>query len=95
MFGNATLEIPASGDIGPTQMDGLSDQLAMIMGRTAARTLSERDDSVSVTLESGTVVIIGHEQVDGTLIIGCSMEVITRCGGFREYANDVIMGPLL
>ena len=23
------------------------------------------------------------------------MEVIRRCGGFREYANNVIMGPIL
>ena len=23
------------------------------------------------------------------------MDVIRRCGGFREYANDVVMGPII
>lgn len=60
MFGQATLEIPRSGDIGPSRTDGLSDQLAMTIGRTAAWTLSEQDGYVTVTLESGSVRLIGR-----------------------------------
>lgn len=105
MFGNATIEIPASGHIGPSQTDGLSDELAIAIGRLAARTLSEPDTFVTVTLENGTVTIIGHNDVDNTVVIGwvkspsslsmVNMDVIRRCGGFREYANDVIGGPIL
>jgi hypothetical protein len=58
MFGNATLSIPANGVIGPSKTDGLSDQLAMVMGRLAAQTLSEPDAFVTVTLESSEVVVI-------------------------------------
>lgn len=61
MFGQATLEIPQSGNIGPSRTDGLSDQLAMIMGRTAAMTLSDKDGYVTVSLQSGEVRFIGRE----------------------------------
>ncbi len=60
MFGQATLEIPQSGNIGPSQTIGLSDRMAMIMGRTAASTLSEYDGFVRVCLESGEVRLIGR-----------------------------------
>ncbi len=70
MFGQATLEIPQSGDIGPSRTDGLSDQLAMAMGRTAALTLSEQDGYITVTLESGSVRVIGHDTLHGKLTIG-------------------------
>lgn len=56
MFGKATLEIPASGVIGPTRTEGLSDELAMIFGRIAARTLSEHDGPVIMSLENGHVI---------------------------------------
>ena len=61
MYGKATLDIPAVGNIRRSCTDGLSDQLAMILGRTAALTLSEQNDSVTVTLESGELIIIGHK----------------------------------
>ena len=62
MYGKATLDIPAVGNIGRSRTDGLSDELALILGRTAAWTLSEQDGYVTVTLESGLRRIIGpHE----------------------------------
>ncbi len=60
MFGKATLDIPASGNIGPSRTDGLSDELAMVLGRSAARTLSEQDGYVTVSLESGETKVIGY-----------------------------------
>lgn len=105
VFGNATIEIPASGHIGPSKTNGLSDELAITIGRLAARTLSEPNAFVTVTLENGTITIIGHNDVDNTVVIGwvkgpgslsmVNMDVIRRCGGFREYANDVVGGPIL
>lgn len=105
MFGNATVNIPDDGIIGPSLTDGLSDELAIAIGRLAARTLSEPDAFITVTLENGTVTIIGHNDVNNTIVIGwvrspdnlpmVNMDVIRRCGGFREYANDVIGGPIL
>ena len=43
MFGIATLEIPRSGVIGPSCYPGLSDHYALVLGRFAARTLSDED----------------------------------------------------
>ena len=59
MFGKATLDIPASGNIGHSRTEGLSDRMALSFGRTAAMTLSDQDDHVTVTLESGEVRVIG------------------------------------
>lgn len=70
MFGTATLEIPQSGNIGPSRTDGLSDDLAMCIGRIAAGTLSEQDGFVTVSLESGIVEVIGHDTLTGELTIG-------------------------
>ncbi|KKN91152.1 hypothetical protein LCGC14_0220170 [marine sediment metagenome] len=70
MFGQAKLEIPTSGNIGPSCTTGLSDQLAMTIGRTAARTLSEQDGYVVVTLESGSVRVIGYNTIHDKLVIG-------------------------
>ncbi len=70
MFGKATIEIPRCGVIGPSRTEGLSDALAMTIGRTAAWTLSERDGHVTVTLESGSVRVIGHDTIHGKLTIG-------------------------
>lgn len=72
MFGNATLEIPRTGTIGPSRTEGLSDTLAMIIGRTAAWMLSEGDGYVIVTLESGEVRVIGHDTLTNKLTIGPS-----------------------
>ncbi len=70
MFGKATLEIPNSGVIGPSCTTGLSDELAMTIGRTAARTLSEQDGYVIVTLESGSVRVIGYDTIHDRVVIG-------------------------
>lgn len=70
MLGKAKLDIPASGEFGPIHNEGLSDELAMIFGRIAARTLSEEDGFVTVTLESGDVKVIGHNTITGLLTIG-------------------------
>lgn len=70
MFGTATLEIPQVGDIRPSRTGGLSDRLAMVMGRVAALTLSEQDGFVIVTLADGTARTIGRDTVTGELIIG-------------------------
>lgn len=72
MYGKATLEIPQSGVIGPSKTEGLSDEMAMTIGRAAAWTLSERDEFVTVTLESGSVRVIGQDTVRGKLTIGHS-----------------------
>lgn len=70
MYGTATLDIPSSGDMGHSRTEGLSDELAMIMGRIAARTLSEQDGFVTVCLECGTTVVIGHDTIRDVLTIG-------------------------
>jgi len=69
MFGEATLEIPASGVIGASVTSGLSDALAMVFGRTAAYTLSEQGQSVIVTLSDGTKKVIGCEDTSGEIRI--------------------------
>lgn len=72
MFGQATIDIPASGTIGRSVTDGLSDELAMVLGLTAANTLSEQDGFVVVTLSDGTKRVIGYDTVKGTMVIGRS-----------------------
>ncbi len=62
MFGTATLDIPRSGVIGPSRTEGLSDKMAIAIGRAAAWTLSERDDRVTVSLESGQIMVIGFDR---------------------------------
>lgn len=61
MYGTARLDIPGSGDIGPSWTDGLSDRLAMLFGRVAAMTLPDQVP-VEVTLEDGTSVHIGLDE---------------------------------
>ena len=63
MNGKAVLDIPESGEFGRSLDEGLSDELAMVMGRTAALTLSYHDRHVIVTLESGNVVVIGPDHL--------------------------------
>lgn len=70
MFGQATLDIPRNGDIGPSRIDNLSDEVAMTLGRMAAWTLSDEKQFVAVTLESGETRVIGQDTVTGTLTIG-------------------------
>lgn len=73
MFGNATLEIPRSGVIGPSRYPGLSDEMALVLGRFAARTLSEQDGYVVITYSSGQVKLIGPDTANGDIVMGCSM----------------------
>jgi len=70
MYGKASISIPASGPIGPDGMSGLSDELAMVYGTMFARTLSEEDGFVTVALECGKVLVIGHDTFRDTLTIG-------------------------
>lgn len=70
MFGNATLEIPKSGDIEPSRYPGLSDDMALVFGRFAARTLSEEDGYVRITYSSGEVKLIGSDTANGRLTGG-------------------------
>lgn len=68
MYGKATLEIPAVGDIGRSFTDGLSDQLATVMGLTAANTLPD-DLFVTVTLGSGKQRVIRPNDVQHSRVI--------------------------
>ncbi len=70
MFGQATLQIPRSGNIGPSTTRGLSDKLAMTIGRTTAMTLSDEDGCVIATMSNGDIRIIGHDTTSGKIVIG-------------------------
>lgn len=70
MFGNATIEIPNSGNIGPSRHEGLSDVLALVLGRCAARTLSDEDGYVTITYSDGTKKLIGHDAANDRLVFG-------------------------
>ena len=93
MFGNATLSIPGNGVIEPTCTDGLSDDLAMAIGRLAARILSEHDGPVIVSLEDGRVIRLEYGY-NNPSEVHIDMEVIRHCGGFREYAA-IIGRPII
>lgn len=106
---NATITIPKCGPFPESTHDGLSDELAMSFGRRAAKTLSDDDGFVTVRLSTGKHLVIGHADDNGNMVIGrvqfpdaenslvvpFDMDVIRRCGGFREWANDVVTGPIL
>jgi len=70
MIGKAKLDIPRVGTIGPSQLSGISDTMAMSFGRLAAMTLSEQDGHVLVTLQSGSVRVIGYCTATDTVVIG-------------------------
>ena len=65
MYGKATLNLPQG-----ERYEGLSDALAMSFGRIAAWTLSDEDEFVTVTLESGSVRVIGLDTILGKLSVG-------------------------
>jgi len=67
MFGTTRLYIPGSENIGPSFYEGLSDEVALASGRTAAYTLSDDDGPVLVTLSDGTSKVIGYDSVSGNL----------------------------
>lgn len=81
----ATLEIPASGNIGRSCWDNLPDDVAMTMGRRAAQTLLEHEGFVIVTLTDGTKKVIGHDTLSGELIVGTlTYEYRTMRHGLKE-----------
>lgn len=45
--------------------------------------------------ESDTVGIVNPRLLDEPTARPISKDVVRRCGGFREYANEVVMGPIL
>lgn len=69
MFRIATLEIPRSGNIGPSRYPGLSDHLALVLGRFAARTLSDEDGCVVITYSDGSVKLIGYDTAEDVLVM--------------------------
>lgn len=69
-MGHATIRIPATDNNKEVFETGLSDQMAMSYGTAFARTLSEQDGYVQVTLESGMVKVIGLDTLTGKLTIG-------------------------
>lgn len=82
MYGQATLEIPRSGNIGPSHTDGLSDELAVIMGHIAATTLLDDDEHVVVTLSDGTKKVLAYNTLEHRVVIGrlerhCEPEFVT------------------
>ena len=68
----ATIEIPSSGDIGPSRHEGLSADLALVLGRLAAQTLSDEDGRVMITYSDGRVKLIGRDTADDVLVMGRS-----------------------
>ncbi len=70
MWGKAQLYCPAVDASEAIHVSCLSDELAMIFGRSLAWTLSEQDGYVQVMLESGEQKLIGHDTVKNELVIG-------------------------
>jgi len=70
IYGHATITIPQCGPCPESTHEKLSDELAMTFARRAARTLSEHDGFVTVVLESGATRVIGHDTLNGAVIIG-------------------------
>lgn len=64
MYGKAILNIPASGSIGPSRTEGLSDDMAVSFGRIAALTLLDTDGRVKVTLSTGSVLYLGEPRYE-------------------------------
>ena len=65
----ATLEVPAT-DERPPISETLPDTLALSYGTMFARTLSEDDGFVVVTLSDGKIRVIGYDTLTGQLTIG-------------------------
>jgi hypothetical protein len=66
MTTHATITIPKCGPFPQTTHDGLSDDIALSLGRQAAHTLSDGDEVV-VLLTSGEEIVIGRESETGHL----------------------------
>jgi len=69
-MGRATITIPATDNCPEAHETNLSDQMAMSYGTLFARTLSEQDGFVTVTLTSGSIRLIGHDTVRNRITIG-------------------------
>ena len=65
MYDHATITIPEYGPFPETTHDGLSDELALSLGRHAAHTLS--DGEVVLVLTTGNVITIGLDDDSGHL----------------------------
>ncbi len=69
-MGRATIRVPSTDNAEEIFETGLSDQMAMSYGTVFARTLSDEDGFVTVTLSSGSVRVIGHDTARGKLRFG-------------------------
>lgn len=70
IMGLAKMIVPATDNFKEIVETGLSDQMAISYGRLFARTLSEQDGFITVILESGAVIVIGLDSINGALTIG-------------------------
>jgi len=70
MMGKAVLKTPASGNIGPSVYDGLSDDLVRSYGTLLATTLSDEHSFVLAKLSDGTVLTFRYDTTDSTVHIG-------------------------
>lgn len=70
IMGLAKMIVPATDNFKEIVETGLSDQMAISYGRLFARTLSEQDGFITIILESGVVIVIGLDSINGTLTIG-------------------------
>lgn len=66
----ATLDIPADGQLLATRHTGLFDADAIRYGLSFARTLTESDGYVVVTLSDGTVKAFGYDTILGVVTVG-------------------------
>ncbi len=66
-------------------------RLSDIIGRWRARRIEARNaQALYRTLDRN-----GEALENGQELPEVDMDVIRRCGGFREYANKHVMGPIL
>jgi hypothetical protein len=77
-MGRATIVVPATSDFCGFTESGLSDTMAMSYGRAFARTLSEQDGFIKITLSSGSVQVIGHDTTQGVSPVG-QCKVFSDC----------------
>lgn len=66
-------------------------RLSDIIGRWRARRIEARNaQALYRTLDRNSEALENGQQLPDV-----DMDVIRRCGGFREYANEHVMGPIL
>lgn len=94
----ATLSVPPNRFMRRSlRLRWLPDVLARFVACRFARLLSERDGFVVVRYRNNKTMVVGFDTHRRQPHVGwlSDMSVIRRSGGFREYANDVIRGPIL